>query len=185
MDWKSRLNNHQPDESVWNKIEKELDFESGLANHLKHLPAYKPDSEVWNRISGQLPKNKSIKLNIRITAIAASVAVILTVSTLFLLINTGKSGSEQQLVNNTLTEDDMEQEAMTEIKNQCNLHMPVCEQNNFRELMQLYDELKTEEMELKTAIQQLGDSPEMIQALVKIENMKSETIQDLIILIQS
>lgn len=180
---------HQPDESCWTKIEMELDFESRLADRYAHLPVYEPDPGVWTKISGQLPEYRgisfSMRLPMRLLAVAASVAVILISTVLFLQIDSGNADQSQLIVNNSLTENDPEQLAMAEIRNQCNLQMPVCERSDFRELMQLYEELKTEELALKSAMKTLGDSPEMIQAMVKIENMKSETLRDLILLIQS
>lgn len=78
----------------------------------------------------------------------------------------------------------MEQEAITEIRQYCNLHMPACHQPEFKELMQLYEELTTEQSELNKAILQLGDSPEMIKAMIKIENLKSKTLQELLLMTQ-
>ena len=79
----------------------------------------------------------------------------------------------------------MEQEAIAEIRQYCNLHMPACHQPEFKELMQLYEELTTEQSELNKAILQLGDSPEMIKAMIKIENLKSKTLQELLLMTQS
>jgi hypothetical protein len=179
------LIDHLPDAMVWSNIEKALDFESSLTDRLPHLPVYEPDAEVWNKISRQLPSRKSFSINFRYWTVAASVAVMLVTTLLVLQSDFGKSDRQQVFTHNTLTENDMEQAALTEIKKHCSLHMPVCEQSNFQELMQLYEELTSDEMALKSAMKQLGDSPEMIQALVKIENMKSATIRDLIQLIQS
>ena len=63
--------------------------------------------------------------------------------------------------------------------------MPACHQPEFSELMQLYEELTTEQSELNKAILQLGDSPEMIKAMIKIENLKSKTLQELLLMTQS
>lgn len=187
-DWKSNLCDHQPDERVWLKIEKELGFQARLTSQLQDLPLYEPDQRVWESIEAKLPaaaRVRTFSMRKRIFAVAASIAVVMILSTMMMLMNKGSLPNESEITFNTLTESDMEQDAMAEIRNYCSLHMPACEQSDYRELIQLYDELKAEESELQQAMDQLGDSPEMIQAMIKIENLKSEAIQDLIILIQS
>ncbi|MDO9634728.1 MAG: hypothetical protein Q7J05_06750 [Paludibacter sp.] len=167
------------------KIEEDLDFQIWLTEHLPNLSLHEPDKEVWKRVSAQLPVNKRISFRIKIISVAASIAVIMLLSTVLLQMHKGNLRTETDIAFTALTESDMEQEAMTEIRSYCNLHMPACEQSDYKALMQLFEELKSEEYELKKAMSHLGDSPEMIQALIKIENMKSEAIQDLILLIQS
>jgi len=51
--------------------------------------------------------------------------------------------------------------------------------------MQLYQELNEELRQLETVIGQVGDSPEIIQSVIRIENLKSGTLQELIQLIHS
>ena len=185
IDWKSNLCNHQPDESVWLKIEATLDFENSMAGRIAELPLYKPDDEVWKGISANLPGNKKIFFRYKIASVAASIAAVMILSTFLLLTNNENRHTATELTHKTVSESDPEQEAIAEIRKYCNMNTTACEQGNFKELMQLYDELKIEETELKEAMNQLGDSPEMIQAIIKIENLKSEAIQDMIILIQS
>lgn len=183
IDWKNNLYNHQPDESVWAKIEENLDFQILLDKQLAELPMHKPDDEVWERINANLPKNNKVGFRYKIISIAASIAAVMVLSTFLLLTNSENRHTTTQIA--PTSESNMEQEAIAEIRTYCTVHTSACEQGNFKELMQLYDELKTEETELKKAMHQLGDSPEMIQAMIKIENLKSETIQDMILLIQS
>ncbi len=183
IDWKNNLYNHQPDESVWAKIEENLDFQIRLDRQLRELPVHKPEDKVWERIASNLPNNKISVFRYRIISIAASVAAVMALSTFLLLTNSENRHSTTQI--SPTSESNMEQEAIAEIRTYCTVHASACEQGNFKELMQLYDELKTEETELKKAMHQLGDSPEMIQAMIKIENLKSETIQDMILMIQS
>lgn len=179
------LDIHQPDESVWAKIESHLDFEARLQSCIADLPKREADAELWNKIESGIGIKKRFTLKIKHLSIAASIAAMLILTTVIYQ----KSLNENALITNndihTLTEKEMEQAALLEIRNQCGLHTSICEQSSFKELMQLYEELNTEELELKQAMKQLGDSPEMIQAMVKIENLKSETIQNLIMLIQS
>lgn len=184
-DWNERLCEHYPDEKVWVNIAMRLDFEDKIAEHLNNLPAYQPEIDTWSKISKKINKRISFENRTMIFAVAASVAVIFFISTLLIQTIITDNVHTQETTLTTLTEVDMEQVAMQKIKNHCSIHMPVCEQSNFKELLELYYELKAEELQLKLAMKQLGDSPEMIQAMVKIVNLKSTTIQDLIMLLQS
>jgi len=71
------------------------------------------------------------------------------------------------------------------IKDLCKTGAPVCQSELFREKMQLYQELNEELRQLETVIGQVGDSPEIIQSVIRIENLKSGTLQELIQLIHS
>jgi len=184
-DWKTRLLDHHPDECVWSTIETKLDFNDQLAKRLPHLPLYEPGTEIWKGITDQLPSGKRVHLVRMFTTIAASVAALFVLSIFLTQLHHNSLNTESGLNFTTLTGNDMEQKAITEIRQYCNLRMPVCEQSDFQELLQLYDELTSEHAELNKAIVQLGDSPEMIKAIIKIENMKSATLQELIIMIQS
>lgn len=200
IDWKSRLPVHHPDDGVWSAIEAELDFDEMLAKQLLHLPLYVPDKKIQNGVFNQLPNENREQLDgvfksfpngnragfIRLfTTIAASVAVFFVLSFVLIQLHRNSLEPESKLSFSTLTGNDMEQEAIAEIRQYCNLHMPACHQPEFKELMQLYEELTTEQSELNKAILQLGDSPEMIKAMIKIENLKSKTLQELLLMTQS
>ena len=200
IDWKSRLLVHHPDDGLWSAIEAELDFDEMLVKQLPHLPLYEPNKEIQNGVFDQLPNENRKQFDgvfksfpngkragfIRLfTTIAASVAVFFVLSNVLIQLHRNSLETESKLSLSTLTGNDMEQEAITEIRQYCNLHMPACHQPEFKELMQLYEELTTEQSELNKAILQLGDSPEMIKAMIKIENLKSKTLQELLLMTQS
>ena len=200
IDWKSRLLVHHPDDGLWSAIEAELDFDEMMVKQLPHLPLYEPNKEIQNGVFDQLPNENRKQFDgvfqsfpngnragfIRLfTTIAASVAVFFVLSSVLIQLHRNPVETESKLSLSTLTGNDMEQEAITEIRQYCNLHMPACHQPEFSELMQLYEELTTEQSELNKAILQLGDSPEMIKAMIKIENLKSKTLQELLLMTQS
>lgn len=215
IDWKSRLPVHHPDDGVWSAIEAELDFDEMLAKQLLHLPLYVPDKKIQNGVFNQLPNENRKRFDENIdklpnenreqldgvfqsfpngnragfirlfTTIAASVAVFFVLSFVLIQLHRNSLEPESKLSFSTLIGNDMEQEAIAEIRQYCNLHMPACHQPEFKELMQLYEELTTEQSELNKAILQLGDSPEMIKAMIKIENLKSKTLQELLLMTQS
>lgn len=182
---KNKLPDFKPDQDVWKRIETQLNFDDYLSEQITKLPTYRPSADVWENISKGLQKKKVIRFRFNYLQIAASIAVVVVLSTIMFQLLIKNDASVAVENNYTLTENNMEQTAIAEIRAYCSLQMPACEQTNFKELMQLYDELEAEETELKKAIEQLGDSPEMIQAMIKIENLKSKAIQDMILLIQS
>ena len=215
IDWKSRLLVHHPDDGLWSAIEAELDFDEMLVKQLPHLPLYEPNKEIQNGVFDQLPNENRKQFDENIdklpnenreqfdgvfqsfpngnragfirlfTTIAASVAVFFVLSSVLIQLHRNSLEPESKLSFSTLIGNDMEQEAIAEIRQYCNLHMPACHQPEFKELMQLYEELTTEQSELNKAILQLGDSPEMIKAMIKIENLKSKTLQELLLMTQS
>jgi hypothetical protein len=183
IDWNKRLYLHQPDEDVWRKIEEKLDFESKLSNCLCELPVHYPDLATWEKISSNLHSKKTI--NFKYLYVAASIAVVIITSTIMVQQFRKDKYITTITQKHSISENDLEEAAIAEIQTYCSTQMPACEKSRFKELMQLYEELKAEEAQLNRAIQQFGDSPEMIQSIVKIENLKSATLQDMIILIQS
>ncbi len=185
IDWKNGLCNHEPDHNVWLKIEAQLNFDAQLAEQIQQLPRYTASETSWEKIEAQLSHKSTFGSWRMIAMVAACITAIVVFTTLFMPNQINDKQSDIGQLNNALNYSEMEQMAITEINNFCKQDMPTCQKNNFKELMQLYHELKNEETELKIAIQQLGDSPEMIQALIKIENMKSDAIQNMIMLIQS
>lgn len=183
IDWKNKLCLYQPDEIVWEKIEIELDFESKLSDCISSLPEHNPDPTSWETISSNLYSKKLI--NFRHLYVAASIAVIIITSTIMVQQFRKDKYITTVTQKHSSSENDLEQAAIAQIQIYCSTQMPACEETRFKELMQLYEELKAEEVQLNLAMQQFGDSPEMIQSIVKIENLKSATLQDMIILIQS
>ncbi|MFV0391704.1 MAG: hypothetical protein ACK5KP_07470 [Paludibacteraceae bacterium] len=185
IDWKSRLSERKPDDRIWIQIEKELDFNVRLANRMAELPAYNPQQAIWEKIAANLAHKKTVRFKISYISVAASIVEIVLISTILFQIIQNNAYSISEKEKYTQSEVDMEHVAIDEIRKYCNLNKATCDQSDLRELMQLYEELNEEESELKNAIMQLGDSPEMIHAMIKIKNLKSETIQDMILMIQS
>ena len=78
-----------------------------------------------------------------------------------------------------------EQYPIEVIREMCRTGAPICQSELFREKMQLYQELNEELRQLEMVIDQVGDSSEIIQSVIRIENLKSGTLQELIQLIHS
>ncbi|MDF1560609.1 MAG: hypothetical protein P1P83_10440 [Bacteroidales bacterium] len=81
--------------------------------------------------------------------------------------------------------DNGDEDPLQVISNLCKTGAPICQSDLFREKFQLYNELNQELRQLETIIGQVGDSPEIIKSVIQIENLKSDTLQELIQLIHS
>jgi len=88
-------------------------------------------------------------------------------------------------ISTSLTPAREDEDPIEVIKDLCKTGAPACQSELFREKMQLYQELSEELRQLETVIGQVGDSPEIIQSVIRIENLKSGTLQELIKLIHS
>ena len=67
----------------------------------------------------------------------------------------------------------------------CTSGAAVCQTEVFMEKLSLYTELSEELEQLEGVITKLGESPELVYSVIKIENLKSNTLQELIGLIHS
>jgi hypothetical protein len=192
MDLKSKLPEFEPEDNLWGKIEDELDFNRDLVSAITDLPTFDPDYQLWDSIESGIQKpNSYISLFIKWTAVAASVAILVSLSVLLI-----KSNSSSKLIVETemVSEDDfantastaiIEKNAIGIIEHICQTNIKACNEPDFKEKVGLYHELESEQQQLEKTMQAIGESPEMVKALIRIENLKSTTIQELITITNS
>ena len=161
------------------------------AGTLTGSPASAAAGMPADSLTGSLAKSPA-RLSRRIinVAAAAAAAAILMLGIPRLM----RSGNEMEVVSEfTVTEEydggtahkSTEEDPLAVIENLCKTGVPVCQSEAFREKLQLCRELDVELRQLETVISQVGDSPEIIQAVIRIENLKSGTLQELIQMIHS
>jgi hypothetical protein len=186
------LPSHTPGDMLWKSIEASLDAEDAINRRLAGLPIHSPSPGTWEAIEAGLPSqnNRAQRRRYIFTAAAVAAAALL-LFTVPRLVNT-ESGtvveSEAVLseewnaggIQNGENEDPMEM-----IEDLCRTGTPVCQYDLFREKLQLYQELTEELRQLETVINRVGDSPEIIQSVIRIENLKSSTLQEMIQMIHS
>ena len=177
------------DKKIWDNIEKALDFDDQLKLRIPDLPVFEPENTLWVKIEDNLPKRKMditpVQYLIRIASVAASIAIIIFATNGLYRMEQKNFVVQTEIISIKTNDINIEDKAVNEINLICKSNMPICDQPEFRELIEQYDELNKEELELKQAINKIGDSPEMIKAMIKIENLKSETLVDIFTLIQS
>lgn len=183
----------EPNDSLWNEIENRLDFDNKLSSIVSDMPNYDPKQDLWDSINEKLdstnkPKTKHFKLYQLITA-AASILLLISFS-----IHLTSNNKKQYLIETEFVINDdfkeqvstpNEENALKLIEEMCENNLPQCNSDIFREKVGLYNELDIESVKLESVIASIGESPEIIKAMIRIENMKSQTIQELITLVNS
>lgn len=188
-DLKNKLPEFESEADLWGKIEAELDFELNMKNAIVGLPTFEPEDKLWDEIILKIPKpNYYIPLIVKWSAMAASVAILISLSLLLYHENSrSKIMVETEIISEEISSE-LPKTEMTEIKAMqmieqlCKNDISMFDNQMFKEKIDLYYELKSEEVQLENSIKTIGESTEMVKALIRIENMKSKTILELITL---
>jgi hypothetical protein len=191
-DLKSKLPEFEPEDNFWGKIENELDFNLNLMSAIADLPNFDPDYKLWDTIETGIRKpDNYISLFFKWTAVAASVAILVSLSILL----TKSNSSSKLIVEIEMVSKEynspippvaiVEKNALDIIEQICETNKPACNKTDFKEKVGLFHELELEQQQLERTIHAIGESPDMVKALIRIENMKSTAIQELITLANS
>ena len=186
------LPSYAPGERLWKAVQDELDAEEAVTKRLADLPVHMPAPGTWEAVEAALPASLPVRPSRRLlwlpAGIAAAVILILVIP-LFM-----RSGEKIIVESEVVLSEAQDHIIMPEqsgedpieiIRKLCTTGAPVCRTELFLEKMQLYRELDEELRHLESVIGKVGDSPEIIQSIILIENLKSDTLQELIQLIHS
>ncbi|MBN1186791.1 MAG: hypothetical protein JXB49_31220 [Bacteroidales bacterium] len=185
----TELPEYQFDTAVWDKIEARLDFEDKLEAALTGLPRLEYDNNVWENIERGVEKDqqqfkryKSKRIVRYAASIAASVLFFSTILYKYLKPETTVTVSEEivELFEEPIKLDVADVDPMEYINESCQQRMEVCNNPDFLEQKQQLFELDTEIKRLQEVIESYGESPAIIKSMVKMENMRSEILKDLI-----
>ncbi len=185
------LPSHAPGERLWKAIEAALDTEDAIERQLTDLPLHSPSPRTWEAIDDALSAKHEKTVRRRFMYAAAAAAAVLLLLIVPRLVNSGHGivveneivMSESQYPGMILNRED--EDPIEMIRSLCKTGTPVCQTVVFREKLQLYEELNEDIRQLETVISQVGDSPEIIQSVIRMENLKSSTLRELIQLIHS
>ena len=185
------LPSRAPGERLWKAIEAALDTEDAIERQLADLPLHSPSPRTWEAIDAALSAHHGKAVRRRFLYAAAAAAAVLLLLILPRLVNTGRGivveneivMSEAQYPGMILNRDN--EDPIEMIISLCKTGTPACQTTLFREKLQLYEELNEDIRQLETVIGQVGDSPEIIQSVIRMENLKSSTLRELIQLIHS
>lgn len=179
---------YEPADDLWNSIEQALTLDGVIEKRISELPLHSPNSDAWEVIEKNLPGIKRISLSRRYLYIAAAVSLFLVVGIPQVFNRLNGVIVESEIVYPEAETPDIsagDYMAIEEIKSLCNSGIPVCETDDFKEKLALYQELDRELRQIETVVDHLGDSPVIIKSIIRLENLKADTLQELIQLIYS
>ena len=186
------LPSYAPGENIWARIEDALNAEEAISRKLEDLPLHSPAPGNWEAIEASLPSGLRARRRHRLLYItSAAAAAILLLLAIPRIMRPGQDISvESEIIQgkelSTATSMNLDnKDPMELIRDLCQTGAPVCESASFREKMKLYQELTEDLRQLETVISQLGDSPDIIRSVIRIENLKSSTLQEMIQMIHS
>jgi len=186
------LPSYAPGENIWAAIEDALSAEEAISRKLGELPLHSPDPGNWEAIEASLPSDLRARPRRRLLYISsAAAAAILLLLAIPRLIRPGQHISVESEITQgeaygSVTSTNLDDEDPMElIRDLCQTGAPVCESASFREKMKLYLELSEELRQLEAVINQVGDFFDIIRSVIRIENMKSGTLQEMIQMIHS
>lgn len=188
-----RLPEHTPPSMLWEQLEEKIDTENLLQKTIARLPEYAAPEAIWENIEARLEPAKLANPKIvRITwRYAAAAAFVLLLAAVW-FVRTGTSGAfntrvsvHEEILDEHLLEVSREPEddAFALIDQLCAERLPVCEQPEFKSLRDELNELTTAKTELREALGNYGDDPELHAQLIRIERERSDVLRQMMNLI--
>jgi hypothetical protein len=184
----------EPDTSLWNTIEAQLNFDYTLTKAIPSLPLLDPDEDTWAKLENCLPSTEPATKPFWGTYLSAAACVGLVIAASIGLIKqkatTPRYSYSQEIYiaepPATSTGQPVSiQEAMVFIHDSCQKQLQVCFTPQFQELKTQLDELTIEMEKVKEQQTIYGQEPELIKAQIKLENLQAQITKELIQLILS
>lgn len=180
---------HEPPAMLWD------DIETALKPTL-NLPQYHPAPEIWQHIETALDRDATTQNNqqtwkitfgLKQLAAAAAVALTIAATIFFQQINTttGQIAVRQEKVDDTIlkTLHEPENDAFNMVQTLCQEQRPICQQPEFQQLKSELDELTAAKIELKSALGDYGNDPNLLVEMVKIERERSKILEQIVSMI--
>lgn len=178
-----QLPEFHPEENSWDKIKVGLAWEDKLSEKISELPLADGLDVKWDNIAGSIKSQPTRTISIKWIAIAASITLLLAIGGNSLITNAGIEIEKEFATVYETQEESID--PIFSIKDLCQSGAPVCSSSAFEEKLALYEEVSEELDELNEVINAMGESPDMVRSIIKMENLRSSTIQELIQMIHS
>lgn len=190
------LPTYEPPLALWDDIELALDSEDALAESVQALPQYEPPDAVWQHLEARLDAAEPQKI-VRLEPVlrplhqrrwwAAAATITLLVMAWWLMRPVAGDGElvavqiSQEAVNTEVqaAAQEAEDEGFDLVAELCESKAPVCEETDFKLLKSELDDLTLAKNDLRTALGQYGDDPDMAAQLVQIERERSEVLRQM------
>ncbi len=191
------LPEYSPKEHVWDTIDIELtkeEQETKLTDAVKQLPDYRPPTSVWDNIASGLDQDaEKTKPTARLFTLkrianVAAVFVAVTIGAL-LFYNNNSIGeeqitiafSEEKVASSFLNIDwEEDEDVFAMVAEICKTETVLCKQPDFKILTDELEELNAARAELKTAMENYGNDPELIAQLTAIEHERTDIAKKIV-----
>jgi hypothetical protein len=197
------LPTYQPPETVWEAIETRLP--------LLEMRTYEPPVDVWQSIENQLITSEKVPFRLKIWSTAtsrtpsglrgpskrliwlaaASFALLMTAS-FALFYNLNKNTEANLVVTTEVVDNQLIQQNWTEtdkdfalVEAFCETALPKCEEPEFKSLKTELDDLNKAREDLKNVLSAFNSDPEIVAQLSKLENVRSDVLKKIIILVDN
>lgn len=197
----SQLPVHEAPADTWAQVAQVMDQHKNLHRALGKMPNHQAPDLVWDRILEHLNADGTLRAKPRVKMIpmrwvlsAAAALAIMIIGAWWVLQYQNEGIESPVLVMETITKDtidtaitaiveETEDEGFDYIQALCAQKDPLCDVPEFKVLKVELDELTEAKQELRMAIGQFGDDSELTTQLVRIEQERSELLQQIMELI--
>lgn len=171
------LPKHSVEVNLWDTIDQQLTADTTLADRLPH---HKANADLWFDIDDQLRKVTHRLLRLRYISAAASIAVIMTLGTVyFTQSNKENLYFTEKIYIQELPSDELQLHEVNVMEN-CQDYPAVCNTPDFARLKSSLDQLKREEAKLKS-LQKATKDPKMelyhSRIVKNIQQVEAQMIQ--------
>lgn len=184
----SKLPEFDPEVGTWVKIEESLEFEEKVRPILSKLPEEEPEPRTWSQISGRLDMDKKV---FKLGYIRYSIALAASILLAYFSWNYFKTGngvkekieySQETVVPiDTINKPDgYERKAIEYIETSCSSQPYLCQMKDISALKTELQYINQQDQLLQEATAKYGKDADMVKNQVKLENMKSKIIKELI-----
>lgn len=200
-----KLPSYQPKGRLWDAIDMELtaaEHDANLQIGLSRLPQHQAPDAIWQDIESALDKDQQSAVEhvstpekykkakvFSITRWAAAAGIFLTFAAgAWLLKDTfaereivSVSYSEEQAVASFLTVNwEEDEDAFAVVDELCRMNANLCNQEDFKILTEELTELNEAREQIKAAMEQYGNDPELIAQLTTVEHDRTDLLKDII-----
>ena len=189
----NNLPQHEPKPSLWDAIDMELTIDTNekvLRASVSELPTYDPPAMVWDKIDAGLAEDQKPQVKVfnlrRWASVAAAFALVSVGLWTFFNVNknietVGIAYSEESVESSFLEVNwEEDEDAFEMVAAFCKTENVVCKQPDFRILTEELDELNAARNELKDAMDNYGNDPDLIAQLTSIEHERSDILKQII-----
>jgi hypothetical protein len=185
------LPQYEPRTGTWDSILVQLKFRKKLSASVRHLPIAEPSEVIWSNIENSLNEGQSVcithktrNLAIALSA-AASIALLIGVYFMYQNRTQGSITVSEEIVYEwdglvDSGDDYTTQKGIQFIEEQCRHNTYVCSMPEFSEKKQQLDEINDQIKEIDEMIYSTGSTPTIIKSRIKLENMRTRLMKDLI-----